>query len=86
MQDASQTSSPNRFTARIERLLFRRRALVLTAFALITLAMGWYAAQLRVDAGFFKLVPLKHEYMQTFLKHREAFGNADRVVIALTAR
>ena len=85
MPDASQTSSPNRFTACIERLLFRRRALVLTAFALITLAMGWYAAQLRVDAGFFKLVPLKHEYMQTFLKHREAFGNADRVVIALTA-
>ena len=85
MPDASQTSSPNRFTARIERLLFRRRALVLAAFALITLVMGWYAAQLRVDAGFFKLVPLKHEYMQTFLKHREAFGNADRVVIALTA-
>ena len=86
MPDASQTSPPNRFTAGIERLLFRRRPLVLAAFALITLAMGWYAAQLRVDAGFFKLVPLKHEYMQTFLKHREAFGNADRVVIALTAR
>ena len=61
MPDASQTSSPNRLTACIERLLFRRRALVLAAFALITLAMGWYAAQLRVDAGFFKLVPLKHE-------------------------
>ena len=86
MPDVSQTSSPNRFTACIERLLFGRRALVLAAFALITLIMGWYAAQLRVDAGFFKLVPLKHEYMQTFLKHREAFGNADRVVVALTAR
>ena len=86
MPDASQTSPPNRFTACIERLLFRRRALVLAAFALITLVMGWYAAQLRVDAGFFKLVPLKHAYMQTFLKHREAFGNADRVVVALTAR
>ena len=86
MPDAPDTSPPNPLAACIERFLFGRRALVLTAFALITLVMGWYAAQLRVDAGFFKLVPLKHEYMQTFLKHREAFGDADRVVIAITAR
>ncbi|MCY4441256.1 MAG: RND family transporter, partial [Deltaproteobacteria bacterium] len=86
MPDALEASPTNRLTACIERLLFRRRALVLAAFALITLTMGWYAAQLRVDAGFFKLVPLEHEYMRTFLKHQEEFGNADRVLIALTAR
>ena len=86
MPDAPGNSPPNRFTACLERWLFGRRALVLAAFALITIVMAWYAAQLRVDAGFFKLVPLKHEYMQTFLKHREAFGDADRVVIAITAR
>ncbi len=86
MPDTPGASRPNPFTARIERWLFGRRGLVLAAFALITLVMGWYAAQLRVDAGFFKLVPLKHEYMQTFLKHRDEFGGADRVVIALMAR
>ena len=86
MPDSPDTSPPNPLAACIERCLFGRRALVLTAFAVVTLVMGWYAAQLRVDAGFFKLVPLKHEYMQTFLKHREAFGDADRVVIAITAR
>ena len=73
-------------TARIERLLFARRRLVLAAFVLVTLAMGWLATGLRVDAGFTKLVPVEHEYMRTFLEHRDEFGGADRVVIALVAR
>ena len=73
-------------TERIERLLFARRRLVLAAFVLATLAMGWLATGLRVDAGFTKLVPVEHEYMKTFLEYREEFGGADRVVIAVMAR
>ena len=73
-------------TARLEALLFARRRLVLAAFLLVTLAMGWLASGIRVDAGFTKLVPLGHEYMQTFLEHRDEFGGADRVLIALIAR
>ena len=48
--------------------------------------MGWLASGLRVDAGFSKLVPLKHEYMRAFLEHRAEFGGADRVAVALVAR
>ena len=70
----------------MEKLLFTRRPLVLAAFALVTLAMAWLAAGLRVDAGFTKLVPTEHEYMQTFLAHRDEFGGADRVLVALVAR
>ena len=77
---------PTTLSARLEHLLFARRRLVLAAFVLVTLAMGWLAAGLRVDAGFTKLVPLEHEYMRTFLEHRDEFGGADRVVIALVAR
>ncbi len=73
-------------TAWIENLLFARRRLVLAAFALATLAMGWQAAGLRVDAGFTKLVPVEHEYMKTFLQYRDEFGGADRVLIAVMAR
>ena len=73
-------------TDRIERLLFTRRRLVLAVFALVTLAMGWLATGLRVDAGFTKLVPVEHEYMQTFLQYRDEFGGADRVLIAVMAR
>ena len=59
---------------------------MLAVFLLVTLAMGWLSTGLRVDAGFTKLVPVEHEYMQTFLQYRDEFGGADRVVIAVTAR
>ena len=71
---------------RIERTLFARRGFVLAAFGLVTLAMAWLATGLRVDAGFTKQAPLGHEYMRTFLEHRDEFGGADRVVIALVAK
>ena len=86
MAAAPDVSPPNSLAARVERFLFGRRTLVITAFALVTLVMGWFATQLRVDAGFLKLVPLQHPYMQTFLEHREEFGDANRVVVALMAR
>ncbi|MDE0111283.1 MAG: MMPL family transporter [Albidovulum sp.] len=70
----------------VEKILFTRRRLVLVAFALATLAMGWFASGLRIDAGFTKLVPVEHEYMRTFLQYRDEFGGADRVVIAVMAR
>ena len=73
-------------TGALENLLFRRRRTIPAAFALLTLAMGWRAAGLRVDAGFTKPVPVKHEYMETFLQYRDEFGGADRVLIAVMAR
>ena len=73
-------------TARLEALLFARRRVVIAVFAIVTLAMGWSATGMRVDAGFTKLVPLEHEYMRTFLEYRNEFGGADRVVIAVMAR
>ena len=39
-----------------------------------------------MDAGFTKLLPVEHEYMQTFLEYRDDFGGADRVAVALIAR
>ena len=56
-------------------------------FALITVALLTVAARgLRIDASFTKQLPLKHEYMQTFVKHQSEFGGANRVLIALVAR
>ena len=39
-----------------------------------------------MDAGFTKLLPVEHEYMQTFLEYRDEFGSADRVAVAVMAR
>ena len=36
----------------VEGVLFRHRRLVLASLAVFTLIMGWFAVQLRMDAGF----------------------------------
>ncbi|MGD9387823.1 MAG: MMPL family transporter [Gammaproteobacteria bacterium] len=74
----------SRVTTALENLIFSYRPLIIALFALATLLLAWSAVTgLRVDAGFSKQLPLKHEYMETFVEHYEDFGGADRVVIAL---
>ena len=75
----------NGLVSAIERFVFGKRPLVLALFAVITVALGYATTLLKVDAGFEKLVPLKHEYMQTYVQHRE-FGGANRVLVALEAK
>lgn len=67
-----------------QQLVFGARPLVLLLFAIGTLAMLFFASQLRVDAGFKKQIPLEHEYMQTF-QFYEQFGGANRLLVALMA-
>jgi len=78
------TSSP--MVVALERLVFGRRPLVIGVFAAVTVLMAISATQLRVDAGFAKLLPLQHEYMKTFTQYRDEFGGANRVLIALMAK
>ena len=68
----------------LETLIFSNRKTVIAVFLLVTAVMGYSLTQLKVDAGFNKLLPLKHEYMQSFLKYRDEFGGANRVLVALT--
>jgi predicted RND superfamily exporter protein len=76
----------NGMTALLERLIFGHRTLIVVLFALITAALAVVAVRgLRIDASFTKQLPLKHEYMQTFLEHQAEFGGANRVLIALVA-
>jgi len=71
----------------LERLIFGNRVAIVVAFLVITIVLGIIAARgLRIDASFTKQLPLKHEYMQTFVKHQAEFGGANRVLIALVAR
>ncbi len=72
--------------ATLERLVFAKRPLILVSFAIVTAIMGYFALQLRPDAGFEKSIPLKHPYMQTFVEHQAEFGGANRILIALSVR
>ena len=80
-------SSEPDFVRRLEPYVFGSRLPVLIVFAVLTLVFGAFALRgLHIDTRFTKQLPLKHEYMQTYLKHQEEFGGANRVLIALTAR
>jgi len=70
----------------LENALFGHRRAVLAVFFVLTALMAVSASRLRVDAGFAKLLPLKHEYMRTYLQYRDEFGGANRVLIALKVR
>ncbi|MCK7594030.1 efflux RND transporter permease subunit [Pseudomarimonas salicorniae] len=69
-----------------EKLVFGQRRLILVLFVLGTILMAYFAAQLRVEAGFKKQIPLHHEYMQTFLDYEREFGGANRVLVAVIAK
>lgn len=70
----------------LENLIFGHRRAVIVLFVLLTVFMGYQASHLRIDAGFAKMLPLKHEYMQTYVQYRDEFGGANRVLIALKVR
>jgi predicted RND superfamily exporter protein len=77
----------SKFSATLEKLIFGNRVLIVVLFALLTVGLATVAVRgLHIDASFTKQLPLKHEYMQTFVKHQAEFGGANRVLIALVAR
>ena len=71
MATTNTAHEPNAFERLAQRLIFDNRIVVLVVFALITVAMAFFASQLRVDAGFKKMIPLQHEYMRTFLDYEK---------------
>jgi predicted RND superfamily exporter protein len=70
----------------LENLIFRNRRLVVVLFAVLTIFMVYQASHLKIDAGFAKMLPLEHPYMKTYLEYRDAFGGANRIVIAISTR
>ena len=87
MSDISHgVGEPNAVQRFAERLVFGNRPLVLVLFALITIVLAFFAAQLRIDAGFKKQIPLNHEYMKTFIDYEQEFGGANRILIAVMAK
>ena len=71
---------------RFETFAFSNRRAVLAVMAVFTLAMGYFAIQLRMDAGFAKQMPVGHEYIQTFQTYREDVLGANRLNIVVKAR
>ena len=75
----------SRFINALADLIYGHRVITLALFALITVVLGYEASRLQIDAGFEKQLPLKHPYIQTFLKYQDEFGGANRLLIAVKA-
>ncbi len=71
-------------THAVENFIFGHRRAVLIFFAIVTVFMLSSVLQLRIDTDFTKLLPVKHEYIKTFLEYRKEFGGANRIIVALT--
>ena len=73
---------------RLEHPIFDHRRTIILVFAVLTLVfVGVCVKGLRIDASFTKQLPVKHEYMQTYLDPKvEEFRGANRVLVALIAR
>jgi predicted RND superfamily exporter protein len=70
----------------LEEFCFAHRAALLAVLAVFTVVMGWFALQLRMDAGFEKQMPIGHEYIQTFNTYRDDVLGANRLNFVVHAR
>ena len=80
------TDSTTSHLHKIATFLINTRYAIVALFLVITIGMMYAMSNLRIETGFKKQLPLKHEYMQTFLQYEKEFGGANRVLVALVAR
>lgn len=79
-------SNTTRLLHKLATFLINYRYGIVSAFLAVTVFMMYSMSQLKIETGFKKQLPLKHEYMQTFLKYEQEFGGANRILVALMSR
>jgi len=73
----------NPFVSKVESVVFNNRIVVMMVFLVATIFLAYQASLLRLDAGFTKNIPLNHEYMKTYIKHKENFGGANNILVSV---
>jgi hypothetical protein len=68
---------------KIENLFFKNRMSILSAFVVLTIVMGFFASQLRLDAGFYKTLPGNHSFIKTFYQYEDALFGSNNLIIAV---
>ena len=76
----------HRFLIRLEAFCFEQRFAVMVALLGLTVVMGYFGSQLRMEAGFEKQVPTNHPYVATFHAYRNDVMGANRLNIVVRAR
>jgi predicted RND superfamily exporter protein len=81
MNTTASASRLEGFIARIAHALIASRKSIAWVTAIVTLVLGASALRTHLDAGFNKLIPQRHAYMEAFLQHSSTFSGANRVLI-----
>lgn len=71
----------DRMVGRCADILIGRRHILSVIFAATTVFFGYSATNVRLDPGFLKLLPVKHEYMQTMLAYMKDFSGANTLLV-----
>ncbi len=76
----------SRFVKTCEHLVFTYRHYYVAAFFLLTIVFGYFAAHLKMDSSLEKMVPMHHEYIQNWFKHKDelSLGNDLRIAVEVT--
>ncbi len=74
------------FLSMLERWFFGHRIALLAVFGVLTVLMGTFAAQLHMDAGYEKQIPVGHEYTRTLEKYGPDLFGANRLTVVVRAR
>lgn len=70
----------------LETFCFKYRTPFLVWLAFFTIVMGYFASQLRMEAGFEKQLPIGHEYSNTFKQYRSEVLGANRLNIVVKSK
>jgi predicted RND superfamily exporter protein len=71
----------------LERIIFNHRRKTIGLAAILTIVLGVFAARVKVDASFDKMIPQAHPYIRNYLENKgelAGLGNSIRVVVENT--
>ena len=66
-----------------ENFVFRARALILLVLAVITVIAIYFASQLRLSTDYDKVLPLGHEYVETYQQYRDKLFGANSIIVVI---
>ncbi|NMG69678.1 efflux RND transporter permease subunit [Parazoarcus communis] len=64
-------------------MIIRWRKALGLLFIALTMLLAYSAMNLRLDPGFNKLIPHKHEYMSAFMEYSGTFSGANRIMVSV---
>nr|WP_240433556.1 efflux RND transporter permease subunit [Solimonas sp. K1W22B-7] len=77
------SSKMESIVGRIADVLIGRRRVFAVIFAIITALFAASATRVKLDPGFLKLIPIKHEYMRTMMDYMRDFSGANTLLVNL---